>query len=115
LVSEPAKDESTRRLAETRYQVDSGITQIFRIHADAEAEARPDEPIKLLEVNRDTVAAGVMPLRFGAIPGRGIEFPSIIVDVTPDEFEKIKCRELMLPDGWSVGESVPRPAGIDAA
>jgi hypothetical protein len=108
------KDESARRLAETRYEVDSGISEIFRIVADSEVEESADEPVKLLEVNHETIAAGIMPLHFGAIPERGIEFSSIIVDVTPEEFAKIRSHELKLPGGWNVGEPLPRPAGIDA-
>ncbi len=33
---------------------------------------------------------------------------SVIVEVTPDEFERIKLQELKLPDGWSIDEEYPK-------
>ena len=66
------------------------------------------QPIKLLEVNEATVAAGVMPLHFGPVPASGIPFASVIVEVTPIEFEKIKADELKLPDGWVLGQELPK-------
>ena len=41
-----------------------------------------------------------MPLGFGPTPEAGIRFPSVIIEVTPDEFEKIEAKELPLPSGW---------------
>lgn len=105
------KDEEARKVAETHYAVDTGITQIFRITGGADAETRPNEPIKLLEVNECTIPSGVMPLRFAPTPARGIHFPLVIVEITPDEFEKMQARHLALPDGWTLGELLPRPAG----
>ena len=37
------REESARRLAETRYEGDSGTAQIFRIVAASESKERPDE------------------------------------------------------------------------
>ena len=53
----------------------------------AELEVIADEPIKFLEVNAATVPTGVMPLQFGPVPASGIAFSSVIIEVTPDEFE----------------------------
>jgi hypothetical protein len=41
-----------------------------------------------------------MPLQFGAAPSIGVPFPTVIVEVTPDEFQKIQAKELKLPSGW---------------
>ena len=57
----------------------------------------------------NTVESGVMPLHFGPAPASGIPYSSIIVEVTPSEFEKIRTHELRLPDGWEIGEELPRP------
>src|SRR6185437_13774149 len=103
------KNEEARRLAEAHYGVEAGITQIYRITANAGAEVRPDEPIKLLEVNENTIPVGIMPLGFGPVPRHGIHHPSVIVEVTPEEFEKIRSRELELPGGWTVSDLVPKP------
>jgi len=104
------KDQVALRLATAHYEIEPGITQIFRLNASAPAELQPDEPIKLLEVNEDTIAAGVMPLGFGPLPEYGINFPSVIVEVTPVEYEQIRQKALPLPLNWSVGELLPRPS-----
>jgi hypothetical protein len=60
-------------------------------------------------VNKNTVESGMMPLSFGPMPARGINFPSTIIEVTPDEFKRIQSHELRLPDGWEIREELPRP------
>lgn len=102
------KDEEARHLAAAHYTVEPGITLIFRLLASATAERKPYEPIKLLEVNEYTIPVGIMPLGFGPAPAHGIHFPSVIVEVTPEEFAKIEADELSLPEGWTVGELLPK-------
>ena len=103
------KDEEAMESARTHYQIEPGMTQIFRMTGSADVEFRPNEPIKLLEVNENTVPSGIMPIHFGPAPASGRNFPTIIVEVTPDEFQKIQDRRLELPHGWKVGEPIPRP------
>lgn len=103
------KAEAAKELAKKHYQIEAGLTQIFRITERVEVEVIRAEPIKLLEVNEDTVPSGVMPLHFGPAPASGIPYPSVIVEVTPDEFKKIQSRELKLPEGWEIGEELPKP------
>jgi hypothetical protein len=111
----PNKDEEAQLLAEAHYRMEAGIKTIFRITRVAEAEVRPNEPIKLLEVNEFTSPSGITPLQFGPAPASGIHFPSVIVEVTPDEYEKIKNCEMPLPNGWSLGAPLPRPTDAGAA
>ena len=61
----PTKDEEAMALAQKHYELEAGLTQIFRITGIAELELRPVEPIKLLEVNENTVPSGIMPIQFG--------------------------------------------------
>jgi hypothetical protein len=107
------KDEAARNLARKHYEIEEGITHIFRLMNQAEAEVQDVEPIKLLEVHEGTVSSGVMPLHFGPAPASGIAYPSIIVEVTSTEFERIKREELTLPRGWTIGEEIPRPADLN--
>jgi hypothetical protein len=102
------KDEEALHLARKHYEIESGVVQIFRITASVDVEARPSEPIKLLEVNENTVPAGIMPIQFGPAPAAGLHYPSVILEVTPDEFLRIRTNDLRLPDGWTVGEPIPR-------
>jgi hypothetical protein len=103
------KDEEATELARKHYQIETGLTRIFRITGSAEVEFRPNEPIKLLEVNENTVPSGIMPIQFGPSPASGLNFSSIIVEVTPEEFQKIQDQQLELPHGWKVGDPIPKP------
>ncbi len=82
--------------------------QIFRLIGRAAAELRPEEPIDLPEANENTVPTGTIPLKFGPAPAQGIHHASVIIELTPDEFQKIQCNEIHLPDGWIIRELVPR-------
>lgn len=103
-----AKTAAAQELAKKHYEIEDGLKQIFRLTSKAEAEVSHAEPIKLLEVNENTVPSGVLPLHFGAAPASGIPFPSIIIEVTPDEFAKIRAHELKLPKDWEIGEELPK-------
>jgi hypothetical protein len=103
------KAEVARSLARKHYQADGGLQRIFRLTGSAEVEVRPVEPIKLLEVNVNTVPSGVLPASFGPAPASGIPYPSVIVEVSPEDFVKIEAHELTLPKGWLLGEELPRP------
>ena len=98
-----------KELAKKHFELEEGLTRIFRIIGKTESEVSPAEPIRLLEVNENTVPCGVMPLRFGPVPASGIRYSSVIVEVTPEEFKKIEMKELKLPEGWENWEELPRP------
>ncbi len=104
------QDESANNLAGKHYQLETGLTRVIRFSGSADILEQVKEPIKLLEVNEHTVPTGVMALGFDAAPDAGIRFPSVIIEVTPEEFEKIQTKELKLPKGWEIqrGE-VPNP------
>lgn len=103
------KEEVRKKLARAHYTFEPGITQIFAIWGTPAYEALPSEPIKLLEVNQNTIPSGIMPLGFDPAPASGIPFSSIIIEVTPEELEKIQRQELALPHGWTLGPLLPRP------
>ncbi len=103
-----SKDDEARELAQKHYQIEDGITQIFRVTQSAELEADPNAPIILLEANTNTIPSGVMPIRFGPEPDIGIHYPSVIVEVTPEEFQRIQAQGLELPAGWRLAELIPR-------
>jgi hypothetical protein len=104
-IAAPNKDLEAQRLADAHYQLEENITAIYRLNGVA--ETLPNEPIKLLEVNTNTVPSGIVPLRFDPAPSIGISFPSTIVEVTPGEFQQIGRGELKLPDGWTLGGLLP--------
>jgi gamma-glutamyl phosphate reductase len=95
----PLKDDVAQRLADAHYALEAGISDIYRVTAPI-GEELPNEPIKLLEVNRQTVPMGVVPVYFG--PGENVPYPSVIIDITPQEFAALNRRELSLPNGWRI-------------
>ncbi len=94
-------------MAQAHYRIESSIRHIFRVRS-GEQEGSASEPIKLLEVNYATIPSGILPVCFGPHESVGLTFPSIMIDVTPDEFDQLQARELALPNGWELGEEMPR-------
>lgn len=100
-------DQAATALALKHYEIEPGITQIFRLQLPA--DSLPGHTVGLLEVNQDTVPGGIIPLYFAANADAGVVFPSTIVEITPDEFSKMQTNELQLPEGWVVRDLIPRP------
>jgi len=107
-----AEDKAAKAkfLAEQHFGVESGMQRIFRLTCHSELEAQRSEPIKLLEVNADTIPSGILPVSFGPSIASGNPYPSVIVEVSPEEFAQIQSQELQLPAGWSLGEEFSNPA-----
>ncbi len=105
------KNEVAKKLAQKHYEIEPGITRIFKLRDKPEFEGLSSTPIKLLEINIDTAPSGIMPLHFGPMPRSGIPYPSVIVEVTPAEFERIQVQDLKLPEGWTIDEEYPRGSG----
>jgi hypothetical protein len=101
------KDDQAHSVAASHYALEPVIANIIRLIGSNEEDAR--EPVKLLEVNSDTIEAGIIPVSFGPHPSSGAPYPTIIIEVTPREFEEIETGHLQLPDDWRLGPSIPRP------
>ncbi len=61
-------------------------------------------------MNRGTIPTGIVPLRFNALPSRGIPLPSVSIEITPEELEAVFSDKLALPQGWSIDEEISRDA-----
>lgn len=96
--------EAALRRAKDHFAVEDGMVTIFRLEANAESES---DPIKLLEVNGDSVTIDrLMPLWFSASPKRGVPYPFVILEVSPEEFGRIKSGEWKLPHDWRIAEEI---------
>lgn len=105
----PKKDEVAGTLAQAHYTVEPGIRVIARILEENECdEDAPDNPIKLLEANGGTTAEGVIPIFFRADASSGIFYPSVVIEVTPEEYEDVKHHRLDLPNNWRLGDEIQR-------
>ena len=113
LLARRDKDEVARELIGWHFWLEPEITKIYRVRA--EQEDREDEPIKLLEVNRESSETGrVDSFLFDA--AGDISYASVVAEVTPRELELIKLDILALPEGWSLAraEEHVRPHGTRA-
>jgi hypothetical protein len=102
-----SKEQAARVLADAHFGIEDGLERVFIIRAGLDD---PREPIKLLEVNANTVPTGsVEPIPFS--PSRDIPFVTEIAEISPEEFSRLERGELTLPPGWSLedADDVPRP------
>ncbi|HTW93697.1 MAG TPA: hypothetical protein VMD30_02815, partial [Tepidisphaeraceae bacterium] len=86
------------------FQLDQGITRIFRIIEANEND--PSRPVKLLEITPMTAEVGIQPVGFRADPSRRVFHSSTVVEITPGEFDRLQHGELQLPQGWELGEEL---------
>ena len=94
-----SKDSVAELLIDWHFQVEPGMEQIFRIVSPKENE--PDEPIKLLEVSRDTFNTGrVDTLTFAA--SGDITYPSRVAIITPEEYQSILNGSIPMPKDWDL-------------
>jgi len=57
----------------------------------------------LLEVSSTAPTTGeVLPFRFGADTKTGVDFPSVVILVSPNEWTEIQAGNLPLPGGWDL-------------
>lgn len=101
-------DEEAMKLAQAHYKAESSVAKVFRINGLTKNEANDIDAFGLLEVNDFTISAGIMPVEFGPDPRDGYHCSAIIVEITPEEFDQIQSGELALPQGWSVGNEIPK-------
>jgi hypothetical protein len=101
------KVEEARKLAQIHYESGSTSAIYFAASGTGRGDG-PDDPIKLIEVNEDTLPSGIVPLRFGPIPEKGITHTTTIIEVTGEEFQRIEKGELQLPEGWEKRRLLPR-------
>jgi hypothetical protein len=77
---------------------DPAIRAIYYLPTNA-----PPNEIRLVEVNEAiTATASPEPIDFGVDAGSANEHKLIILDVTPDQWEKLRDGTLDLPPGWSL-------------
>jgi hypothetical protein len=104
------KDALAERLAQAHYRIDPSLSVVRRLMATPELEADPEEPIKLLEVSDATTADGIIPVYFGPHLKSGMIYPSLIVEITPSEYQDILRDSFTLPHGWQLGEILEKAA-----
>jgi len=100
-----SKMETATDLARKHFGVEPYLKHIFLLEPVDEDD--PDEPIKLLEVMEGTLERGIEPIGFVADPTHGIEYPVVIVDISPNEYVAIREGKLPLNNkGWTIGREL---------
>lgn len=106
------KRETAERLAKAHFEVEPNLKYVFLLEPINEQD--PDDTIRLLEVVEGTIERGIEPIAFTADPEHGIEYPSMIVEISPREYQRIREGKLDLgARGWKVGRELPVNQGRD--
>lgn len=101
-----SKIETANNLAQVHFMNEPKLKHVRLLESIDESD--PREPIKLLEVVEGTIERGIEPILFPADPARGIEYPVLIVEISPSEYENIQNNTSGLTvHGWSVGSELP--------
>jgi len=101
----PSKDDTAQLLADAHFGLDPAITRIFRVLAPGETSGDV-LPVKLLEISSLTPEAGISPVGMTADPSRGVYHASVVIEVSPAEFEGLLRGELTLPQRWQVADEL---------
>lgn len=98
------RDSWASHYAQSHFETDEGICEIHYLPTGA-----PDREIRLLEVNRLIAVREsdpLQPIDFGVDRDYPTAHTLLILDVTPDQWERIKNKELNLPESWSLESKV---------
>lgn len=94
LVPKKPIDQVARTLAEAHRREDPA-TQLVLLSDDA-------DEVRLIEVSGSVGTTGeVLPFRFTPDPLHGIDYPSVVILLSREDWERVERRELRLPEGWA--------------
>ena len=101
------RDSKARWYAKQHLKTDPGIRTVNYLPANA-----PDREIRFVEVNEliaDMNDNSLEPLDFGVDTGMDTEHKLFVLDVTPDQWDRINQGSLALPSDWSLDSAVSFP------
>lgn len=99
------RDSMARWYAQQHLTTDPGIVAVYYLPANA-----GDREIRLVEVNRllgERNDSALEPIDFGVDTGTDHAHKLFVLDVTPDQWDRIQASELALPCAWSLDGAVP--------
>jgi hypothetical protein len=100
-----SKLETAKSLAQGHFRVEPNLKHIHLIEPMDEQD--PKDPIRLLEVVEGTFEIGIEPIGFVADPARGIDYPSVIVEISPDEYKSVRTGTIHFADrDWTIGREL---------
>lgn len=94
------RDSMARWYAKEHFKTDPGIKSIHYLPSDAD-----DREIRFVEINAlisDRTDDALEPIDFGIDMGTDNAHKLFVLDVTPDQWERVQAGELPLPHDWSL-------------
>ena len=93
----------------TNHDIQKLVSTLVQEHFDLEEELEqiiwlkkgPVNEIRLLEINRNTAATGMVEV-FGFAPSTDVPYPLRIAEITPEEWKRVQHGGISLPENWSL-------------
>lgn len=82
-------------LIQEHFELEPNLENVVWINSDKTTE------IRLLEINSMTFPAGAV-LSFYFPPDEEFPYPTIMAEITPEEWQKVLRNEIPLPEGWTL-------------
>lgn len=93
-----------RWYAKEHLKTDPGIVSVYYLPTDA-----GEREIRLIEINRligDRNDEALEPIDFGVDTGMDTAHKLFVLDVTPEQWNRIETQELGLPRDWSLNGAI---------
>ena len=98
------RDSMARWYAQEHLKTDPGIVAVYYLPADA-----GEREIRFVEINRligDRTDEALEPIDFGVDAGTENAHRLFVLDVTPEQWDRIRSKEIGLPANWSLGGAI---------
>lgn len=99
------RDSMARWYAKRHLETDPGIVCVYYLPRNA-----GEREIRFIEINNligDRNDDSLEPIDFGVDTGMDTAHKLFVLDVTPDQWERIRASRLRLPSGWSLDDAIP--------
>ncbi len=97
------RDQMAQWYADQHLKTDPGILGVYYLPANAS-----DREIRFVEINEligDRNDDSLQPIDFGVDMGTLMAHKLLVLDVTPDQWQRIENDQLALPSGWSLTDA----------
>jgi hypothetical protein len=98
------RDSMARWYAKEHLKTDPGIVAVYYLPRNAD-----DREIRFVEINRligDRNDDVLEPIDFGVDTGMDTAHKLFVLDVAPEQWERIRTQALSLPSNWSLEDAI---------
>jgi hypothetical protein len=99
------RDSMAQWYASEHLKTDPGIVAVYYLPTNA-----GDREIRFVEINNligDRNDDVLEPIDFGVDTGMDTAHKLLVLDVTPEQWDRIRTRSLSLPGNWSLRDAIP--------